>query len=513
MSATASGSIIGVQFQVDGVNAGPEDTTTPYSVSVTAPNGAHTLTAVGRDANGNAVTSAPVSITVSGASGTSLTINGTQTFQTMDGVGVNMNSLSWKGGELMPAIDKLVDEMGATLFRVVFDMEDWEDTNDNADPNVADWTYYNALYSNAKFQNLWGTLHYLNQKGVTNGIVLSFMGRVPTWMGGGVTNSASESEWVEMIATLLYYARTTAQVQFAMVDPMNETDWDGIEGPQVSAAQYVRLLHNLSLKLDAMGLGDIHFVGPTTAIVGTGVGTYLPQMLSDSVIMGKVDHFGLHDYSGNTGGANAAIKGSAYPNKNFWMTEYGVPADSFSFLGQNASATLMWEAYDSVYNHALWRGANAPSTCAPSPACSSTAPNDDFLNTSNCCGIPAPLAYNASTGTYSARQQFYQMQTFRYIRPGSIRIGASASGLTVYAFRHPATGQVTIVGRNTGASSIKLSGSLSGVGAVGVLQFYQTSISDNYSSFTRGADAIVTGGSFVVTVPVNSYFTLTTPGN
>ena len=55
---------------------------------------------------------------------------------------------------------------------------------DNNDPAVPDWTYYNGLYSNAKFQNLWGTLHYLNQKGVSTGIVLSFMGRVPTWMGG-----------------------------------------------------------------------------------------------------------------------------------------------------------------------------------------------------------------------------------------------------------------------------------------------------------------------------------------
>ena len=40
-------------------------------------------------------------------------------------------------------------------------------------------------------------------------------------------------------------------------------------------------------------------------------------------------------------------------------------------------------------------------------------------------------------------------------------------------------------------------------------QFYQTSISNNYNSFTRGSDAVVTGGSFIVTVPANSYFTLT----
>src|SRR4051812_48086166 len=55
-----------------------------------------------------------------------LTINGSQTFQTMDGMGVNINSLSWKNGESKPAIDMLADDMGCTLWRVVFDMEDWE---------------------------------------------------------------------------------------------------------------------------------------------------------------------------------------------------------------------------------------------------------------------------------------------------------------------------------------------------------------------------------------------------
>ena len=42
-----------------------------------------------------------------------------------------------------------------------------------------------------------------------------------------------EDEWVEMMATLLYYARNTENVQFDLVDPINEPDWDGFEGPQV----------------------------------------------------------------------------------------------------------------------------------------------------------------------------------------------------------------------------------------------------------------------------------------
>jgi len=120
-----------------------------------------------------------------------VTIDGARTFQVLDGVGVNINSLSWRGGEARAAIDRLADEMGVTLWRVVFDMEDWEAANDNDDPMVADQAYYRALYSNAKFQNLWGTLHHLNQRGVASGISISFMGRVPPWMGASVSTPGS----------------------------------------------------------------------------------------------------------------------------------------------------------------------------------------------------------------------------------------------------------------------------------------------------------------------------------
>jgi hypothetical protein len=503
MTATASASVVAVQFQVDGANAGPEDTSAPYAVSVTAPSGSHSLRAIGRDASGNTVTSASVSVTVSGGSGTALAINGSQTFQTMDGFGVNINSLSWKNGQLAPALDRLVDELGAKTWRVVFDMMDWESTNDNADPNTPDWAYYNALYSNAKFQNLWGTLRYLNQKGVTSGIALSFMGRVPAWMGGAriTSTAAMEDEWVETVATLVYYARNTENVQFALLDPLNEPDWDGFEGPQVDQWQYPRLLQKLSVKLDAMGLSDVRFLGPNTAAIGTGVDTYLPELFRNSVAMSKLDHFGFHNYAGQTGGADARIKGSAYPQKNFWMTELSIPEQIFTMIGQGAAAAQIWDAYDSVYHHAILAGAFY------NDGRGSTPPNDAG-------NLAALMSYNSSSGLYNARPQFYQMQTFKYVMPGSLRIGAteSHSSLTVYAFRHPTTGRVTLVGRNIGGSSITLNGSLSGVGSIGALQFYQTSISNNYNSFNRGSDAVVTGGAFTVTVPSNSYFTLTSPG-
>ncbi len=78
-SGTASGTVTvtanasdnvgvsGVQFVVDGVALGAQDTTSPYSQTwntTTAANGTHTLTAIATDTSGNTATSAPVTITV-----------------------------------------------------------------------------------------------------------------------------------------------------------------------------------------------------------------------------------------------------------------------------------------------------------------------------------------------------------------------------------------------------------------------------------------------------------------
>ncbi len=72
VSATASDNVgvVGLQFKLDGVNLGAEDTASPYSTSwntTSASNGSHTLTAVARDAAGNRTTSSPVTVTVNNA--------------------------------------------------------------------------------------------------------------------------------------------------------------------------------------------------------------------------------------------------------------------------------------------------------------------------------------------------------------------------------------------------------------------------------------------------------------
>jgi hypothetical protein len=75
VSATATDNVgvTGVQFKLDGANLGAEDTSAPYGMTLNTTalaDGAHTLSAVARDAAGNQTTSAPISVSVNNSTPT-----------------------------------------------------------------------------------------------------------------------------------------------------------------------------------------------------------------------------------------------------------------------------------------------------------------------------------------------------------------------------------------------------------------------------------------------------------
>ena len=103
----------------------------------------------------------------------------TSQLQVIDGFGAAINAHSWDSGAAAAAID-LLETMGVRTWRVVYEMMDWESTNDNADPATFDWTAYTAIFTSAAFEELWSTISYLNSKGYGSTIILNFMGRLPT---------------------------------------------------------------------------------------------------------------------------------------------------------------------------------------------------------------------------------------------------------------------------------------------------------------------------------------------
>lgn len=433
------------------------------------------------------------------ATATTVTIDASHQYQKMDGFGVNANSASWNNGKLTPALDTLVDSGGNAVWRVIVEsLQNWETTNDDSDPFHFNWTYYNALYETPKFQALWGTLGHLQQKGVPT-ILLNVMGCPPAWMGRCGIAGDMEDEFVEMEASLLYYARYTKNLRIDIFSPTNEEDLGNPEGPWVDATQYVRILKKLSARLDGLGLNSIRLLGPETASIDAGTGSYLPTTFAEPALMAKIDHFGLHNYSGSSGGAESVIKGSAYPDRNFWMTEFstwcsgcdnGAPNpddwpfahDTVSFLfdhiEQGAASALVYDAYDSFYEH------------------------------HGSMGYWGLLAYDASTQTYHARKRFFTFaQVAKFVRPGAIRIAASTSlqSMRLLAFRDPATGQVIITGINDSGSAQTLDGQLNNLSGVDSLQLVQTTPTMDLAD---GGTVAVAAGRFSVQVAPDSIFTL-----
>lgn len=467
------------------------------------------------------------SISQSNANRTSvqLRIDGSMKFQQLDGFGMNINTSWWYNGQygdalvVQPAIDQLIDSLGVTIFRAVIEEIDWEEVNDNNDPNKFNWNYYNKVFSNARFTGVWNTLKYLNSRGITKGLILSFMGAPPaakplappdpkkSWMGGTdySISPGKEDEFVETIAALLYYARHTAHIEFTLVSPANETEQvadaksaehpDGVvEGPNIpDAVQYVRIIKKLAQKLDAIGMSDIRFVTPDAA----GERLFrdcLQEMVRDPYIMGKLAHWGVHAYGNNAKTYNSIISKPENTNKSFWVTETAGIGNMLGQLGDDAKAYIFWDGFDCVYHHARRNGYG------------DTPPNDwVFWQPED--GKPM-LEYIPSTKGWKPRKQFYQFaQLFRFVHPGAIRIGSTEtdSNLAVRSFINP-DGQLVIVGFNSGKDSVNIHGTIDNMPAITNLRIACTSPSMNLHNCS---DIIVKNNIMDVIVPPNCIFTMT----
>ena len=440
------------------------------------------------------------------ASGASIAINGATTHQTIDGFGVNVNTTWWYNGAygntdvVKPAIDMLVNDLGATIFRAVIEEMDWESVNDDADPNHFNWSYYNGVFTNPKFQSAWNTLRYLNQKGIKDRLVISFMGTPPGWMGSNYAiSTAMEDEFVETIAALLYYARYTAGIQFTLVSPMNETEqvlkgW--YEGPNMpDAVQFARVMKKLAIKLDTIGMNDIRFIAPDAASEKF-FQSLLSEMVKDPVIMSKLFCWGIHNYGKDSGGYKNFLSGPASQDKSFWVTETCGIANLFGQIDDNPKAFIFWDGFDSVYQHAIRHDSSL-----------NTPPNDWCFWMKSEEGKPL-IAYDSSTKNWTPRKQFYEYaQLFKYIAAGAARIGATADNgnLTVYAYRNPDR-NVVITGRNKSSEAIAANGILSSINATPTLTFTYTTPTQN---LVKGASVAVNqSGAFSVTIPANCVFTL-----
>lgn len=432
-------------------------------------------------------------------------IDGARQYQPFDGIGVNANSRSWNGKELEPALDLLIDSMHATIWRVIVEtVENWEEVNDNADPFTFNWKYYNELYETPKFRKVWEMVKYLNDQGITNNLVINFMGFAPNWMGVKVIEPRYEDEYVEMITSLFYYARKVKHLRFGYIAPTNESEHHCCkEGPHLNGEQHARILRKLIDRMESLRIMDgIQIVAPDNANTAIAIKEYIPAMMKDAVVMNQVAHLGVHSYGGYHKGLTDYIQRSPYPHASYWVTEWnawcngcddGVLGEyNYAFaskavnylidlLQHGARAALAWEGYDSYYEHH-----------APSPF-----------------SYWGMLAYRPETKSYVPRPNFYAIQQVsRFIAPGSRRIFATPLGdsIRTVAYYDSARQRLTWVGVNMTGKALTADVMLSGLPTMGSVEVYVTDAARHLAKVTTTE---VRGKAFRVTLPASAIFTIT----
>jgi O-glycosyl hydrolase len=403
-----------------------------------------------------------------------ITVNPQERFQMIDGFGVNYNSTFFREAQ-RPMLDMLIDDLGATIFRLdPYGVTSWEVTNDNDDPHVMNWEYYNDRYSIPQFEASWAAARYLNSRGIRPFMTLS--GTVPDWMlddkapppkhhvcreGTGILhpltgkpphlNPAMYEEFAETAVSMLVYARTKARIDFEYFSPVNETDCYPVEGPRVDPEEMPRLLGAIARRLNKEGLGDVKLV---VADQSSLANDYMGPILADDALMKQVGVFSLHSYGSDSMTSQVErLRASKYPETHVWLTEYGDLNDldkslendwknfalkatwrALRALNQGANAALFWDAYDNYQEH------------------------DARLTFYG-------LIRNADH-IYTPKKRYYAAkQLYRFVRPGSQRIAAQADapGLTVSAFRNGATNSLVIVGIKQGGPN-RIEIALSGTG-------------------------------------------------
>lgn len=424
-----------------------------------------------------------------------MTVDPSAVQQTMTGLGVDANVHSWKGGQLKPAIDRYT-ALGPVTWRVIIEKADWEPTQ-VGQADVLDPAYERSIYETPKMQDLWNTIAYI-ESSPNETVSLSVMGGVSDWMGGTQILPAKEDYWVRMIASLLDYGRNQKHLRLNLISPINEGDYNGIEGPKVSPDQMTRLLEELSQRLDALGMHDVRFVVPDTSSQSAAHDQYVPALLSNPVVAGKIAHIGIHSYDGGTGSVPQLVAGTSLASGGVWATEFNAPCngcdtgtepadtwdhalsmarDLLSLIDQGVNGAQLYDAWDGYYEH---HGA---------------------------MGYWGALKYSPNDGTYSPRRSFDVIALFlRSIPPGTAHVASSgAPAVDSEAFALPGN-VVRIVGANPTGSTQQFRIQVSG-GAN--LSHPSLSIVSSASGTSAGPAPTVQGDSLIIAVPAGAVFAVT----
>ena len=436
-----------------------------------------------------------------------ITVNPADRFQVIQGFGVNYTGPYFRDDQ-KPMFDMLIKDLGASMFRVVpyLVYSNWEETNDNDDPNVMNWEYYNERYSSPIFEATWNGLRFLNSRGIRP--VIGLMGPVPEWMLDDqwsppkhkvcqtdsrqrAIKPAMYDEFAEMVVSMVVYARKKAGIDFDYFSPFNETDCYPPEGPRIDPEDAPKVLAAVARRLKKEGMGDVKLTPADQAVI---TNDYITPILRDAELMKQVGAFTLHTYGENSVGPNVErVKSSIYAQIPVWLTEYGDLND------RDRTPENDWKKFSLAANRraltALNQGANAVFFF------------DAFDDYEECARRMTFYGlFTSADHVYKPRKRYYATrQLYHFVPPGAERIGASADipGLTLSAFHDAATQSLVVVGVKEGGPK-NLSVMLPArTGTVPVWDLYMTTPSVDCAQTKIAAD-----GTAQFDLPDEAVFTL-----
>ena len=290
-------------------------------------------------------------------------------------------------------------------------------------------------------------------------------------------------------------------LSFTIIDPLNETDSStGIEGPVVGTGQFATIFTDLVAEMAYMGLTDMTLTGPSTNGSST-ITSYAAAMEGSSTVAANVKHLSFHSYTGSP----ASVPSKSYSGADYWLGETNpsiqggdtgtCPGPSEWSWSAAAGDLILADLLNGFPAVMVWGGYD------------SYEPQEANPPVLNCWWY---MSYSPSTGLFTPHNGFYVTASINhFIRPGAVRISAndSVSGGNTVAFYNPSNGQVSIVGHNTNGSSITINGQLKSLAAtVTSLLAYFTNSTTNFQS--QSSVPVSAGGAFTVTVPADTFFSL-----
>lgn len=402
--------------------------------------------------------------------------------QTMEGNGAAL--ISWLGHNQLPEYaqasfyDQLVNDLGTSAVRGPI-WQNFEQANDNADPNVFDWTKFDKR----QLENVMTFFQRLQERGVKT--FLLSVWSPPYWQktnlstsGGGQLRNDMRAEFAEFLAAAVISAKRDFGIDISAVSVQNEQFFN----------EYYEsaLMDNLTLRETTLAVQKkFQFEGLTTKVLANedlGLNDahrwkwFNDPLLADPEIDRSKLIIGSHYTASGAMPLQAEqLDGSGIP---LWYTEvsgkpptwesaiYTAVEVSDAYTKANASAYFYWQF-------------------------SNTSADQTSALMQN--GVPNPK--------YHAVKHLY-----KYIRPGMERVETQVdNALTnVGAYRDPKTGASTITLINVALSATDFTLNMSNFAPGTVFKAYQSTQSAQWVALPD----VTAGATVNLTLPARSMLTL-----